>query len=110
PANKDEAYQMISSLSGNIHEVFTGVMIRSDDHEEVFVTETKVEFWPLSDQTIEWYIHTDDPYDKAGAYGVQRLGSIFVRQIIGDYYNVVGLPLSRVVRELQSFHVNIPDH
>lgn len=105
PKNKEEAYEMITSLSGTTHEVLTGVMIRSTDHEEIFVAETKVEFWPLTEQEINWYINTNDPYDKAGGYGIQSLGSIFVKQIIGDYYNVVGLPLSRVVRELRAFGI-----
>ncbi|WP_067727668.1 Maf family protein [Oceanobacillus damuensis] len=105
PKDKEEAYQMISALSGSIHEVFTGVMIRSINDRKVFVERTKVEFWPLSEEEIEWYLSTDDPYDKAGAYGIQSVGAMFVKQIIGDYYNVVGLPISRVVRELRGFSV-----
>lgn len=103
PKNREEAFQMISALSGDVHDVFTGVMIRSDHEERVFVERTKVVFWPLTPEEIEWYVSTNDPYDKAGAYGIQSLGSIFVKEIIGDYYNVVGLPLSRVVRELKHF-------
>lgn len=103
PKNRKEAFQMISALSGDVHDVFTGVMIRSDHEERVFVERTKVVFWPLTPEEIEWYVSTNDPYDKAGAYGIQSLGSIFVKEIIGDYYNVVGLPLSRVVRELKHF-------
>src|SRR5699024_6292772 len=79
PQNKTEAFEMISSLSGEIHEVFTGVMIRSEKREKVFVAETKVEFWPLTKEEMEWYINTDDPYDKAGSYGIQSLGAIFVK-------------------------------
>lgn len=107
PKTKKEAYEMITALSGKVHEVYTGVIIRANEREKTFVEETKVEFWPLTDEEINWYIHTNDPYDKAGAYGIQNLGAIFVKQIIGDYYNVVGLPLSRVVRNLRSFHVHI---
>ncbi|WP_163536151.1 Maf family protein [Gracilibacillus sp. YIM 98692] len=105
PQNKEEAYQMISALSGGIHEVFTGVMLRSEKQEKVFVERTKVEFWTLSDEEIQWYLLTDEPYDKAGAYGIQNTGAMFVKQIIGDYYNVVGLPISRVIRELKHFSV-----
>ncbi|WP_087973263.1 Maf family protein [Oceanobacillus rekensis] len=101
PKNKEDAYQMISKLSGVIHEVFTGVMIRSIDLEKVFVERTKVEFWPLSEEEIEWYVSSNEPYDKAGAYGIQSLGALLVKQIIGDYYNVMGLPISRLVRELR---------
>ncbi|MFD1849815.1 Maf family protein [Oceanobacillus bengalensis] len=105
PKNKEEAYQMISTLSGNIHEVFTAVMIRSSDDEFIFVESTNVEFWPLREEEINWYISTNEPYDKAGAYGIQQTGAMFVKQVIGDYYNVVGLPISRVVRELRRFSV-----
>ncbi|MGJ9458737.1 Maf family protein [Oceanobacillus sp. CF4.6] len=105
PKNKEDAYQMISALSGNVHEVFTGVLIRSLDQETVFVERTEVEFWPLSEEETVPYIATKEPYDKAGAYGIQSVGAIFVKQISGDYYNVVGLPISRAVRELRGFSV-----
>ncbi|RDW15937.1 Maf family protein [Oceanobacillus chungangensis] len=105
PKNKEDALQMLSALSGDVHEVFTGVMIRSVDEEIVFVERTKVEFWQLTKEEIEWYISTNEPYDKAGAYGIQSIGATFVKQIIGDYYNVMGLPISRVVRELREFEV-----
>ncbi|WP_100009791.1 Maf family protein [Lentibacillus sediminis] len=105
PKNKTEAHRMISALSGETHEVYTGVMIRSANDQIVFTEQTKVEFWPLSNEEIEWYISTDEPSDKAGAYGIQSLGAMFVKQIIGDYYNVMGLPVSRVVRELRNFGV-----
>lgn len=105
PKDKEDAYQMISKLSGHVHEVFTGVMLRSLGSEKVFVERTKVEFWPLPEEEIDWYVSTNDPYDKAGAYGIQSLGAMFVKQIIGDYYNVMGLPISRLVRELQKFSI-----
>ncbi|MBT2214635.1 septum formation inhibitor Maf [Virgibacillus dakarensis] len=105
PKDRQDAAQMIASFSGNVHEVFTGVMIRSHDDEIVFVERTKVEFWPLSKEEIDWYVSTDEPYDKAGAYGIQSLGAMFVKQIIGDYYTVMGLPISRVVRELRRFTI-----
>src|SRR5690606_14293807 len=105
PKNKEEAFDMISALSGNEHQVFTGVLIRSFDDEVAFVERTIVEFWPLSDQEIEGYVSTDEPYDKAGAYGIQSIGAMFVKKINGDYYNVVGLPISQVVRKLRNFSV-----
>lgn len=72
--------------------------------EMVFFTEqTEVTFWPLSDQEISNYVATDDPYDKAGAYGIQSGGALFVQSIKGDYYAVVGLPAARLKRELQRF-------
>jgi len=107
PKNKEEAYEMISRLSGDVHEVFTGILIRSATDENVFVERTRVEFWPLTEKEIERYVTTDEPYDKAGAYGIQSLGAMFVKQIIGDYYNVVGLPISRVVRELLKFEIDV---
>lgn len=105
PKDKEAAARMITTLSGDIHDVFTGVMIRSIDHEVLFVEQTQVEFWPLSQEDITPYIHTSEPYDKAGAYGIQSIGAQFVKQIMGDYYNVVGLPLSRVVRKLAEFGI-----
>lgn len=102
PANQKEAYRMIATLSGSVHDVYTGVMIASHQYRNVFAVRTQVEFWPLTEQEIKWYVETEEPYDKAGAYGIQSLGSLFVKQIIGDYYNVVGLPLSQVVRELRN--------
>lgn len=105
PNNKEEAYQMLLALSGNVHEVYTGVMIRSLEQKSIFIERTQVEFLPLTDQEIEWYVSSEEPYDKAGAYGIQGLGAMFVKNINGDYFNVVGLPISRVVRELKSFSV-----
>ncbi len=103
PETKKEAYDMIHALSGTTHEVYTGVSMRSVEQEKTFVEKTIVEFWPLKDEDIKRYVQTDEPYDKAGAYGIQSYGAIFVKGITGDYYNVVGLPISRVVRELNAF-------
>lgn len=103
PTTEKEAYEMISTLSGNTHEVYTGVAIRSKKYEKVFVEKTTVEFWPINEEEIRQYIQTKEPYDKAGAYGIQSSGALFVKRIIGDYYNVVGLPISRVARELKEF-------
>lgn len=105
PPHKEDAYQMLSALSGEVHEVVTGVMIRSLQKEIVFAERTQVVFWPLTDEELEWYVSTNEPYDKAGGYGIQSLGAMFVKEIRGDYYNVVGLPISRVVRELRMFSV-----
>lgn len=106
PKSKEKAYEMISKLSGAVHQVLTGVSLRSSKKEKTFVEITKVEFWPMTREKITAYIHTDEPYDKAGAYGIQGLGAIFVKQLIGDYYNVMGLPLSRVVKELKDFKIH----
>ncbi|GIO25610.1 Maf family protein [Ornithinibacillus bavariensis] len=105
PKNSDEALTMLRSLSGNVHEVYTGVMIRSLTKEISFVERTMVEFWPLEIEEIKEYIATKDPFDKAGAYGIQSQGAVLVKNIIGDYFNVMGLPISRVVRELKQFQI-----
>jgi len=105
PKDKAHARDMLNTLSGNSHDVLTGVMIRTKEKETSFVVRTKVEFWPLDPEDIERYIATDEPYDKAGAYGIQSLGAMFVKQLIGDYYNVMGLPLSKVVRTLKGFNI-----
>ncbi|WP_042224319.1 Maf family protein [Oceanobacillus manasiensis] len=105
PRDKEEASHMISKLSGETHEVYTGVMIRSLEQEIVFVERTEVEFWELSEEEINQYVSTNDPYDKAGAYGIQSLGAMFVKRIHGDYATIVGLPISKVVRELRRFSI-----
>src|SRR5690625_4440787 len=105
PKDEKEAYHMMSTFSGNSHDVYTGVLIRSSEKEVTFVEQTEVEFWPLTEEEIKWYISTDDPYDKAGGYGIQSLGSIFVKRIVGDYYNVMGLPISTVVRKVKDFQI-----
>lgn len=106
PQDRKEALRMISTLSGSKHEVYTGVMIRSAESEIILVEKTEVEFWPLSQPEMEWYISTGEPFDKAGAYGIQNMGAMFVKRIVGDYFNVVGLPISRVAQELKKFSVH----
>ncbi len=106
PADKDDAFRMLKKLSGNTHSVFTGVCIRKGEKENSFYEETKVQFYQLSDEEINRYIATGEPMDKAGAYGIQEKGSLLVKKIDGDYFNVVGLPLSRLVREYKAFNVN----
>lgn len=107
PADNDDAFRMLKKLSGNIHSVYTGLCIKKGDKQHVFYEETKVEFYPLSDEEIKVYIKTGEPMDKAGAYGIQEKGSLLVKRIDGDYFNVVGLPLSRFVREFKAFNTEI---
>jgi len=102
PKDAAEARGMLRHLSGNWHEVYTGVMLRSKHEKRIFTEKTSVEFWDLSEKEIEEYISTEEPFDKAGAYGIQGKGAIFAKGIIGDYNNVVGLPVARVARELRS--------
>jgi septum formation protein len=90
-------------LSGRTHEVFTGVCIMDKEHKNVFSVKTNVTFYKLDEETISWYIGTGEPFDKAGSYGIQGSGSLLVEKIDGDYFNVVGLPISKVVRSLSGF-------
>ncbi len=100
PQDKDDAFNMIKSLSGRVHSVFTGVCAIGNGVSMTFSEETKVEFLPLSDDEIISYVNTNEPYDKAGAYGIQGLASKFIRGIEGDYFNVVGLPINRIYEKI----------
>lgn len=101
PADEADAAAMLRLLSGRTHSVFTGVCIISPDGgESCFAEETTVEFWQLSEQQIADYVKSGEPMDKAGAYGIQGAGALLVKRINGDYYNVMGLPVGRLYREL----------
>lgn len=100
PKDREDAYNMLRSLSGRVHSVFTGVCAIGNGISITFAEETKVEFLPLTDKEIFNYVDTNEPYDKAGAYGIQGLASKFVRGIEGDYFNVVGLPISRIYEKI----------
>lgn len=101
PADAEDARRMLRGLQGRVHRVFTGVCVRTGQKEVARVCETQVEFAPMTEQEIDWYVSTGEPMDKAGAYGIQGLGGLFVRGIHGDYYNVVGLPISCLYKMLQ---------
>lgn len=101
PVDEKDAFAMLKTLSGRVHEVFTGVcVIFANGRKERFFEETKVEFYELSDAEIAAYIKTGEPMDKAGAYGIQGKGALLVKRIDGDYYNVMGLPVARLLRVL----------
>ncbi len=100
PENKNEAREMMKLLSGNIHSVVSGISIICGEKEISDSVATRVTFKELSEAEIEGYISTREPYDKAGGYGIQSLGGAFVTGIDGDYYNVVGLPVSRLLHIL----------
>lgn len=103
PVDEADAVAMLKMLSGRTHSVFTGVcIISSDGTENSFAEETTVEFWQLSDDFIEEYVKSGEPMDKAGAYGIQGSGALLVKSINGDYYNVMGLPVGRLYRELSA--------
>ena len=108
PHSEEDAIEMLHVLSGRTHEVSTGVCLlsptRTGGHRSFsFYETTSVTFYELDDATIEAYVKTGEPLDKAGAYGIQGLGRTLVRTIEGDYFNVVGLPVAKTMRALEAF-------
>lgn len=105
PSDEKEAFSMLSSLSGTVHQVYTGVtLIYYQDGirtQRSFYECSDVFFYPLSADEIHAYIATGEPMDKAGAYGIQGLAAAFVKCIKGDYYNIVGLPVARLRQEIK---------
>jgi len=108
PADAADAHRMLRALSGQTHTVYTGVHIKGPQNSLSFCEATRVEFYELAEEEIGRYIATGEPFDKAGAYGVQARGCVFVRRIEGDYFNVCGLPIARTARELKGFGI-FPD-
>lgn len=104
PQDREEASQMLHELSGKVHKVVTGVCILTRDRRTSFTTETEVKFAELSDDEISYYIDNQMPFDKAGSYGIQEwIGCVAVEWIKGSFYNVMGLPVHRLYRELKLF-------
>ncbi len=102
PSNEVEAIKMLTLLSGNSHEVITGVCIKKGTDTLLFYDVTKVHFHQLKPSQISFYVHTYKPYDKAGGYAIQEwIGVVGIKSIEGDFYNVMGLPVSRVVQALK---------
>lgn len=108
PKNYDDAYSMLSALSGNTHKVYSGVCIVNAENLNIesFVCETKVKFSKLTHNQIDKYIKSKEPMDKAGAYGIQGLGGVFVEKIDGCYYNVMGLPINKLNVYLSSYKIS----
>jgi septum formation protein len=105
PVHREEAVSILFALSGEKHKVITGVVIRKGDEEISFADVTEVEFHKLTLAQIEFYVDKYKPYDKAGAYAIQEwIGVVGIKSVNGDFYNVMGLPVSRVVRELQKIN------
>lgn len=101
PENEEKAYKMLRSLSGNTHQVITGVCIISPSKKVTFSESTKVFFGVISDQEIQHYITNYRPFDKAGAYGIQEwIGMIGIDRIEGSFYNVMGLPIRKIYKTL----------
>lgn len=105
PKSEENAVELLMMLSGRVHTVYTGVAIIKGEKVKNFCEATQVEFYPLEKKEIEAYVATKEPMDKAGAYGIQGRGCVLIKKINGDYFNVVGLPVSAVYRELRDFSV-----
>lgn len=102
PKSKEDACTILRSLSGKVHKVITGCAVFYKDKMISFSCTTEVEFYDLSDDEIMAYVATGEPMDKAGAYGIQGKGAVFVKQIKGDFFNVVGLPIAMLNKKLKS--------
>lgn len=103
PKDKEDAKRMLHILSGRSHYVSTGVAVTNGMRELSAAETSKVFFRPMTEAEIDWYVNTGEPMDKAGAYGIQKLGSVFIEKIDGDFFNVMGLPMCRLflmLREL----------
>lgn len=104
PVDFDDAVSILQKLSGNCHQVYTGVCIKSVDKEVVFSASTDVYFKKLSLEEITYYVENYKPYDKAGAYGIQEwIGYIAIEKINGSFFNVMGLPIQKLYHELDKF-------
>ena len=104
PINEEDAVNIISKLSGNKHSVITGVYMFQKTREIFFADVTEVAFHNLTQTQIKYYVNKYKPFDKAGAYAIQEwIGAVGIKNINGDFYNVMGLPISRVVEALQQF-------
>ena len=103
PRSTEDAKRMLPALSGKTHQVHTGVCIAKGDRVEHFVDSCKVAFFPLGEEEIAFYTATPEPYDKAGAYAIQGRAALWLDRIEGDYYTIMGLPVSRTVQLLAHF-------
>ena len=114
PKDRRDACHMLHSLQGKTHTVYTGLTVINKDNGDVvesnYVAATDVTMRSLSDQEIETYVNTAEPFDKAGGYAIQGKGSILVESIHGDYYTVVGLPLTLLYTALKEFGIHIMDY
>ncbi|MEO6403974.1 MAG: Maf family nucleotide pyrophosphatase [Ferruginibacter sp.] len=103
PKNRNEAIEFILDLSGSVHNVITGVCIIHEQNEILFTDTTEVSFHPLTYEQVTFYVDKYQPYDKAGAYAIQEwIGVVGIKSVNGDFYNVMGLPVSKVVQALNN--------
>lgn len=103
PKDEEDAQRMLELLSGKTHQVITAVCLYHASKVETFHSETQVEFYPLTNEVILDYIQSHQPLDKAGAYGIQDKGALLIKQIKGDYYTVMGLPIALLNLKLKAF-------
>ncbi len=104
PADAEDAFRILSALSASVHEVITGVCLRSSSRQKSFHAHSEVHFAKLSPEEIKHYIEIYKPYDKAGGYGIQEwIGYIGIEKINGSYFNVMGLPVQKLYRSLEEF-------
>ena len=105
PHSVEDAKRMLRALSGSTHLVHTGVCVSDGPRTESFVDTCRVRFFPISEEEIDAYTATPEPYDKAGAYGIQAAGALLVQGLTGDYFNVMGLPIAALARTLREMGV-----
>ncbi|MFW5889154.1 MAG: Maf family protein [Bacillota bacterium] len=103
PKNKSDAKKYLEALSGKTHRVVTGCALIKKGYSSSFYSSAWVKFYEMSDKEIDEYIDTNEPFDKAGAYGIQGHGAKYIESINGDYYAVVGFPLAKIYQELKQF-------
>lgn len=107
PVDRHDAANHLRLLQGNVHEVYTGYTILHEGRIITRVVLTKVSFRPMNEGEIAWYVSTGEPMDKAGSYGLQGIGSLFIDRVEGSYTNVIGLPLSDLYGDLKACGVNL---
>ena len=109
PKNREEAFKFLKTLSGKVHRVITAYVFKNISKNilirEVVISEVK--FFDLDDETINWYLDTGEPFDKAGAYGIQGYGRVLVEKIDGDYYSIMGFPISNFLKNLRKIGYKI---
>jgi septum formation protein len=108
PKEYKDAKRMLSLLQGKKHRVFTGISVLKEGSEIVSdFSKSVVEFYPMSEEEIDWYISTKEPFDKAGSYGVQGIGAFFIKKINGSYHNVMGFPIDLFYKLIKRLNVDI---
>lgn len=110
PKNENEAFKMLEFLQGRSHFVYTGLcLLKGESQVAQGVSESIVEFYPMTKSEIEWYVKTKEPLDKAGAYGVQERGALFIKSIKGSFHNVMGFPVDLLYKLLKKLSVSLDE-